>query len=111
MKLEQLIETEVFRLMGKAWDVEAGLAIVKEQNIPLEEFAVDDLASLLGFVRINKEHAQGVDLNKPVLLIMVEGSLVLIDGYHRTYKAKQKNIKTLKGYVLEEDQAESIKVR
>lgn len=97
-------------MLGKTWDVEKGYQIVKEMNIPPEEFAVSDLASLLGFVKVNKDYAMGNSNNAPVLLIVYNGSLMMIDGYHRVYKAKESGVETMKGYVLEEEQAKAIEI-
>jgi hypothetical protein len=116
MKLQDLFEDSsyTFTLGNRSWDIRKGMEIVKRDNIQLETHNVSDLSSLLGFVKINKQHAETVDLQKPVLLGVVRMSgqegVILLDGNHRVYKAKQEGITQLPAYVLELDQTAEIEL-
>jgi hypothetical protein len=113
MKLVELLTEapeQTFTFLGKSWNIDAAIEMIKAQNIPSEEFAVSDLASLLGLVRVDKKHATNADLSNPVILATLKEGLMLIDGYHRVTKAKNDGIEKLSGYVLDEEQSRSIEL-
>jgi hypothetical protein len=93
-------EGETFQLLGKAWDVTAGYQLASDHNISIDNYDVSDLAGLLGFVKIDRDHASKADLTKPVLMVELEDGIMLIDGYHRVFNAKHNNVEQLPGIIL-----------
>ncbi len=102
---------ETFTMLGKTWDVDKGYDLVKAHGVPVETFNTSDLASMLGFVRVDHDHAMGSEKNSPVLIVELEKGLMLIDGYHRVHQAVQNKVDNLQGYVLDQEQSKSIELR
>lgn len=77
-----------------------------EQNrelITLEEINVDEYYQ--SYFRINEDHIENVDINKPILLIEISPNKYnIIDGHHRLTKAKRLGVKTIMAYKLRAEQ-------
>lgn len=67
-------------------------------------FSTQVAAKLIGFIRINADHAKTVDLTCPILIatIRVDGKdwSLPIDGYHRIQRALDEGVHTLPAIVL-----------
>lgn len=54
------------------------------------------------------EHTVGADLTKPVIFLPFKGEHLLIDGWHRLYRAVSDNVETLPCHILTEAEAHEI---
>ncbi len=51
------------------------------------------------------DHAVGADLSKPVIFLPFKGEHLLVDGWHRLYRAVTESVETLPCYILTEEEA------
>jgi hypothetical protein len=54
------------------------------------------------------EHAVGAGLTKPVIFLPFKGEHLLIDGWHRLYRAVTEGVGTLPCHILTEAEAREI---
>lgn len=106
---------QTFDLGAHKWDVEKALAHVAGKK-PNDTLDVENAASLLGIVRINREHAATTDLSKPVIGVQpgsghFKGYVVPIDGWHRIYRAHQEGVKELPMHLIGPTNEKKIRIR
>lgn len=104
-------EDEVFRFLTTRWNVSEGQRLAEAAGIVgNHRLNVNAWANLLGLIGIDAEHAKQVDLSKPVLVGHTPGgeSPILIDGWHRLYRAKQEGLEWLPATLLTVEQNEQI---
>lgn len=103
---------EIFVLRDKhgaavAWNVSAIHAWLCEElrasgRGPNVRFDVMKLFNTGGCRHVSKRRALApeMDLRWPLIAIQTNGGVLLIDGWHRVYKAKKRGVAQLRGYVL-----------
>lgn len=98
------------------WNASKGYRLIEQSpRTPLEFWPSDhgiDLAHLRHrYPDLNEEYAKTVDLSKPILFVPFEGGTsVLIDGWHRLYRAVSEGVSSLPCYELTPEEAEQILV-
>lgn len=96
-----------------AWDVDAALALVEQHPRPVEYVPVEPLGKLLGFLRVDWDHAETVDTEEPILLAPFPDApqyVLPIDGWHRVAKAWRGDLDRLPAYRLTAAEADSLRV-
>ena len=91
---------QLFDWGGWRWDVEAAQALVAAQPRPAVTIPVPNWAKFLGVMRVEPAHAAGADLAKPVLVVPFLGGYMIIDGWHRIWRADVEQVERLPAYVL-----------
>jgi len=95
---------ERFVFLAFEWNVDKAKELVAGKEP--DQASLDGIDGMLSMIRINKEHAMSdeVDLSRPLIAVPItvdgETSNVVIDGWHRIYKARQQGLATLPSYVL-----------
>ena len=56
------------------------------------------------------ERANQTDLKYPIIIVKYPDGLFIADGVHRLYKAHSQNQKTMKSYVLNQNELEQFKI-
>ena len=104
---------EIFYFLSSVWNITKAQELIKAGAGTEKTINVKEAAENLGLLVIDKEHAETVDLTKPLIGIIheTEKYLLIIDGWHRIYKAYTKNIKTLSCIVLDVADSKKVKVR
>ncbi|TDD97198.1 hypothetical protein [Actinomadura rubrisoli] len=66
--------------------------------------------NILAPVELNREHAMSTDLSKPLIVASLgdKGGSLIIDGYHRLYKAYKTEVKELPFHKLSIEETEQI---
>jgi hypothetical protein len=99
---------EIFSMLAYQWDITAALALV-EGRTPNATITVADAALWLPLIVINEAHAATVDLDKPVLIVPIHdpkepdapfAGYLIIDGWHRIYRATHEGVETLVAHLL-----------
>ncbi|MEV4391248.1 hypothetical protein ACIBK9_48170 [Nonomuraea sp. NPDC050227] len=91
---------ESFQMMAWRWDITTAKKLTRnraaEGRIEPKEWA-----GMLRLVAINREHAAQVDLSVPLIMATVpNGGMLIIDGWHRLYKALTTEVSELYAVVL-----------
>lgn len=101
---------EVFSLLAYQWDVTIGRALAQGQ--PVVQVSAASLAAWIGLIRINPEHALTTDLTEPLLVVTHPAAgRIVVDGWHRVWRALDEGLDTLPAVVLDEDQERQIRLR
>lgn len=107
---------EAFYLMGGGWDVAKAWRIVEAAPREVEEHPTKAVSGgMLGFIAIDKDYAATTDPTEPGIVALVPDAAgrsrggILIDGWHRLWKATELGQELFPVYVL--TKAESEKVR
>lgn len=96
----------------RAWDVTRGNEIAADGREPLlfsleeQGVTVEKIAAL--YPDIDQAYAMTTDLSRPLLFIPFFGEVLLIDGFHRLWRAARTGIPVLPIYLLSEEEATSI---
>jgi hypothetical protein len=87
-------DREAFTFGVWTWDVNAAL---DEADPEVHTVLVSDVASILGLIRVDREHAKTADLSKPILLARFPDvdAWLPIDGWHRIARAVDEGVETL----------------
>lgn len=124
---------EFFNLMGHQWDVREAKKIVKEKALEVHTIDVDvwckflrpyasDLVETDGKgrriihmgVSVEWAVAKDSDLSLPLIVVQLEikkeSSPVIIDGYHRLFRAQREGVKTLSAVLLGKKDSEKVKL-
>ncbi|MEU4574625.1 hypothetical protein [Nonomuraea sp. NPDC023979] len=95
---------EFFQMLAWRWDVTAAKEFARgretEGRINPREWA-----GMLHLVAIDTEHAARVDMSEPLIVITVPDSgMLIIDGWHRLYKALDTGVPELAAVILTADE-------
>ncbi len=97
----------------RVWDVTRGLEIAGDgrsvQLFSLEEHQVTTEAIETHYNGIDRSYALSTDLTQPLLFIPFLGSVLLIDGYHRLWKAARLGVAFLPAFFLTQEEADTIR--
>jgi hypothetical protein len=99
---------QVFHLLGRSWDVTAGLRLARGQQP--RQVDVRAAAALLPFIGVDLGHVEHVDLTEPILLGTTDDGLLPLDGWHRIAKASKNTIDRLPAVVLSAEQTRQIEL-
>jgi hypothetical protein len=103
-------ERDTFSFGQYAWDVTAAAAVAAE--LPVRTFEVQSALQVLPFIRVDKAHAATVDLKDPVLMVYVKelDSTLIIDGWHRVWRAWDQGVRELPCKLLTEAQEAQVRL-
>lgn len=91
---------EFFQMLGWRWNITAAKQLT-QGRAPNGRTDPRDWTGMLQLVAINREHAAQVDLSEPLIVVTVpNGGMLLIDGWHRLYKALDNGVPELLAVVL-----------
>lgn len=91
---------EVFQMMAWRWDITTAKKLTRART-PQGRIEPREWAGMLRLVSINTEHAAQVDLSEPLIVATVpNGGMLIIDGWHRLYKALTTGVAELPAVVL-----------
>lgn len=101
---------ETFSFVNYAWDVAAGLELAAD--LPVRPFAVRSALQLLPLIYVDEEHAAGADLSVPLLAAPFRpaDSILVIDGWHRIWRAHHTGVAELPCRVLTEEQEARVRL-
>jgi hypothetical protein len=97
--------------MAYAWDVTA--ALQRAETLPVQRLDAAPLFPWLSVIGIDAVHAAEVDLDRPILVARVadmDGVSLVIDGWHRLFRARLEGLTHLPCHVLDERQEFEIRV-
>ncbi|MNV59435.1 hypothetical protein D3C71_1518590 [compost metagenome] len=104
--MEQKNEEQYFRLVGYTWDVGAILDFIEDNQDDVEMQTLDPnmFNNIIGFIDIDEKHADTKDINLPGIIVEYKRNVhMLIDGWHRTWKAKKEG-QQMRYYILSYEQ-------
>ena len=97
----------------RAWDVTEALRIVADGRSPmlfnLPDHSVTVETILRFYPDLDESYAISADLARPLLFIPFFGENLLIDGWHRLYKAANLEVPDVLIYLLSQEEADRIK--
>jgi DNA repair protein RadC len=97
----------------RAWDVTAGLRIAADgrPTVPFNlrelDLTIERIETL--YQGIDSNYAMSTNLSRPLLYIPFFGAILVIDGWHRMWKAANLGIPELSVWRLNKEEADSIK--
>jgi hypothetical protein len=96
----------------RAWDVTRGNQIAADGRAPLlfglaEHGVTPNLVCQL-YPGLDTEHAMTTDLTRPLLVIPFSGECVIIDGWHRLYRAAVEGVADVLIFLLTQAEADAI---
>ncbi|MFI6392211.1 ParB N-terminal domain-containing protein [Nonomuraea sp. NPDC050540] len=91
---------EFFQMMAWRWDITKAKKLT-QGRAPEGRIESREWAGMLQLVSINREHAAETDLSEPLIVATVpNGGMLIIDGWHRLYKALTTEVPELSAIVL-----------
>ncbi|WP_157254888.1 ParB N-terminal domain-containing protein [Nonomuraea typhae] len=91
---------EFFQMMAWRWDITIAKKLT-EGRAPEGRIEPREWAGMLQLVSINREHAAQTDVSVPLIVATVpNGGMLIIDGWHRLYKALTTGVSELSAVVL-----------
>ncbi|NRQ31350.1 ParB N-terminal domain-containing protein [Nonomuraea sp. NN258] len=100
---------EVFRFGFFGWNISAAERIVEGREPDVVRVA--DVAPMLWLVYVKEDHAATVDLSKPLIVAPVpELGTLVIDGWHRIWKARKAGVETLPAVLLTPDEEHRVRM-
>ncbi|MFI9597937.1 hypothetical protein [Nonomuraea sp. NPDC052265] len=91
---------ESFQMMAWRWDITTAKKLTRNRAAEVR-IEPNEWAGMLRLVAINREHAAQVDLSVPLIMATVpNGGMLIIDGWHRLYKALTTEVSELYAVVL-----------
>lgn len=94
---EKARDNEIFTLMGKVYNPASAQKLIDEnpKAVEMDTVEPDDFSDWFSLITIDKKHSKGVNLKEPGIAILDKriGGVMLIDGWHRAYKAHTENKK------------------
>ncbi|GAA2213302.1 hypothetical protein GCM10009850_087640 [Nonomuraea monospora] len=91
---------ETFQLLAWKWNITAAKKATQGRT-PVARIEPRDWAGMLRVIVINTEHAARVDMSEPLIVAPVpNGGMLIIDGWHRLYKALATDVEELRAVVL-----------
>lgn len=109
-------ERESFRFLNRAWDITAARNLIKNGTGQQRTIRVADWARLLELIAVDPARAEAVDLDQPVIIVPMPdtgGPMVgpmVIDGWHRIYRAHRDGRERLNAVMLPADTEPSIRL-
>lgn len=101
---------QVFVFGLAEYDIDKADSIIQNQDVELIDIPKNALPKLsYGFVLKTEEGIENADITNPVILARTDKGLLLIDGHHRVERALRDG-KTVKAYVLTQEQARSTRL-
>jgi hypothetical protein len=92
-----------------SWNITRAIKDCKAGKHKVWGFCVNDLYQAILNVEVSQEKINHLAANRkglieapPVILIMEEGKLWVIDGHHRIHACKRAELSRISGYVIEE---------
>ncbi|MFI6816120.1 hypothetical protein ACIBG7_27200 [Nonomuraea sp. NPDC050328] len=104
---ERRPQVEFFQMLAWRWNVTAAKKFARGREAE-GRITPREWSGMLHLVAIDTEHAAKVDMSEPLIVITVPGSgMLIIDGWHRLYKALDTGVPELAAVVLttEEERA------
>ncbi|MFD7205907.1 hypothetical protein [Streptomyces sp. NPDC059893] len=98
-------DRDYFQFLTYQWDVTTALTVA--ETLPEQQLATAPFRPFLSIVHVDQEHAARADLSRPVLVVTVgelDGSTMLIDGWHRLHLARTQGLTHPPCHVLNEEQ-------
>ncbi|MFD9939588.1 hypothetical protein ACFWYW_25000 [Nonomuraea sp. NPDC059023] len=91
---------EFFQMMAWRWDITKAKKLT-QGRAPQGRIEPREWAGMLQLISINHEHAAQTDLSEPLIVATVpNGGMLIIDGWHRLYKALTTEAPELSAIVL-----------
>jgi hypothetical protein len=110
-------DDQIFTFCQRHYNITTALRIIEEKPRSPVIYRVSDFSHLASLVDVCPEHAEGVDLTKPCILAAdrfgkdsQDLSAMLIDGWHRLYKARKQGLETISCYRLCEEETKLIRI-
>jgi hypothetical protein len=101
---------EVFHFLTWAWDVTAGQALVADR--PIHRVDITGLGGLVQLIGVDPRHAATADLARPLLIAPIpDGTLLVIDGWHRITRALAEQVTHLPARLLTNTDEARIRLR
>lgn len=124
---------QTFNFLIGVWDVDKAIRLTEGQEASVvnakpwaDMFLGPDLEDgkdyekvEFGFISVNEHHAlsERCDLEKPILAVLArtvndpDGSFMVIDGWHRLWKARHLGVESLPIIVLTDEQEKACRLR
>lgn len=101
--------------VGYVWNVTKALQIIESAPRETMLFAPEDQGVTLDHILerypdIDEERAKEANLSRPLLFIAFQGRSLLVDGWHRLYRAVAEGVRELACYELTQEEANSVLV-
>ncbi|MEU8324136.1 hypothetical protein AB0C33_37740 [Nonomuraea sp. NPDC048881] len=91
---------EFFQMMAWRWDITTAKKLTRART-PQGRIDPREWAGMLRLIAISTEHAAHVDLSEPLIVATVpNGGMLIIDGWHRLYKALATGVPELAAVIL-----------
>lgn len=91
---------EFFQMMAWRWDITTAKKLTRAR-VPQGRIDPREWAGMLRLIAISTEHAAQVDLSEPLIVATVpNGGMLIIDGWHRLYKALDNGVPELQAVIL-----------
>ncbi|MEU6718656.1 ParB N-terminal domain-containing protein [Nonomuraea sp. NPDC046802] len=91
---------EIFQMLAWRWDITTAKKLTRGRTAD-GRIEPREWAGMLRLVSISREHAAQVDLSEPLIAATVpNGGMLIIDGWHRLYKALTTGVSELPAVVL-----------
>lgn len=93
-------QVEWFQMLAWRWNITVAKQLAQGRE-PQGRLDPGAWKGMLGLLAINIEHAARVDLSEPLIVVPVpNGGMLIIDGWHRLYKALDTGVAELYAVVL-----------
>lgn len=101
----------IFEWGAWRWDIAAALALIAAAPREAKTITVAPWLQFMGVMRVNTDHAAQVDLSIPLLLAPFLGAYMVIDGWHRLWRAEREGVERLPAYLLTAAEEKKIRLR
>lgn len=96
----------------RAWDVTRGNQIAADGRVPmlfgLAEHGITPEKVRVLYHGLNEAYAMTTDPSKPLLMIPFSGEFLIVDGWHRLFKAAVLGVPDVLIYLLTQEEADAI---
>lgn len=106
-----MTDREVFQFLTYRWDITKAWQIAA--TLPVHRFNAEPWFGWLGLIHVDEDHLNDADLDRPLLVVKIRelgGSPLIIDGWHRLAKARDKGVTDLPVIVLDEQQEYQVRI-
>ncbi|MGW2157526.1 hypothetical protein [Nonomuraea sp. NPDC001699] len=91
---------EFFQMMAWRWNITTAKKLTRART-PQGRIDPREWAGILRLIAISTEHAAQVNLSEPLIVATVpNGGMLVIDGWHRLYKALDTGVPELQAVIL-----------